>query len=120
MSNRRIKEAVEKFGERFLRRVYTQREIEYCFSQRDPYPCLAARWACKEAVMKAVYAELKTMLTWKDIEVNGVRFHPPDVKILRQDLRERLKLYKLVVSISHERDYSVAVAQLMRVGATCD
>ncbi|NPB07427.1 MAG: holo-[acyl-carrier-protein] synthase [Aquificae bacterium] len=108
--NDRIKEAVERFGERFLRRVYTSRELEYCFSQRESIPCLAARWACKEAVLKAFYQKFGLLLRFKEIEVLGNRGRPARVKVLREDLRDILNSCEIIVSLSHERDYSVAVA----------
>jgi holo-[acyl-carrier protein] synthase len=106
VSNHRIRQAVERFGDRFLKRIYTEKELEYCKSQQAYYECLSARWACKEAVLKAVYQELGILLRFSEIEVVGNRGKPAWVRIKREGL-EKLKV---LVSLSHERDYSVAVA----------
>lgn len=110
--NDRIREAVDRFGDRFLSRVYTQEELSYCKVQRSFYECLSARWACKEAVLKAFYREFGILLRFKEIEVLGDRGKPARVRILR-DL-DLLKDVDIVVSLSHERDYSVAVAYLLK------
>lgn len=112
--NERIKEALEKFGERFLNRVYTSRELEYCYAHRDFLPCLAARWAGKEAVLKAFYSEFEILLRFKEIEILGNRGRPPTVLINREGVEEILKRYEVVLSLSHERDYSVAVAYIKK------
>ncbi len=110
VQNRRIEEAIDRFGEKFLRRVFTEKELEYCTSQRNKVPCLAARWACKEAVLKAFYQEFGVLLRFKEIEVLGNSGQPARVLIRREGIEEVLKGREILVSISHERDYSVAVA----------
>ncbi len=112
VKNERIERAIEKFGERFLKRIYTQREIDYCNSQEAFIPCLSARWACKEAVLKAVYAEFGILLRFKEIEVLGNRGKPAKVVLHREDIRDVLGKREVLVSISHEKDYSVAVAYI--------
>ncbi|SHK51791.1 holo-ACP synthase [Thermocrinis minervae] len=106
VKNDRIRKAVEKYGERFLKRIYTQEELAYCSQSQNFYECLSARWACKEAVIKAVYQKTGLLLRFSEIEVLGNRGKPATVRLLR----EELKSLKLLVSISHEREYSVAVA----------
>jgi len=110
--NSRIEEAISRFGERFLRRVYTQREIEYCNSQKGSIPCLAARWACKEAVLKAFYIEFGVLLRLKEIEVLGNTGEPAQVIIHREGVGDILGNRRVLVSLSHERDYSVAFAYI--------
>ncbi len=110
VKNERIREAIERFGEKFLRRIYTQRELDYCNSRRDSVPCLSARWACKEAVLKAFYAEFGVLLRFREIEVLGNRGKPAEVLIHRREVEDLLGGRRVVVSISHEREYSVAVA----------
>ncbi|MCS7262909.1 MAG: holo-ACP synthase [Aquificaceae bacterium] len=108
VNNQRIKEAVERFGERFLRRVYTQEELAYCQSQRAYYECLSARWACKEAVLKAFYQSYGVLLKFTEIEVLGDQGRPARVRIRRRGF-EKVNVF---VSLSHEREFSVAVAYL--------
>src|SRR5689334_23116205 len=65
----RIRDTFQRYGERFLRRVYTDGEIAYCMRHRDPIPSLAARFAAKEAAMKALGTGHSRGVLWKDIEV---------------------------------------------------
>jgi len=51
---KRLRDAHEKWGMRFFERIYTRKEIDYCFSKKDPFPSLAVRFAAKEAVIKAI------------------------------------------------------------------
>ncbi|MDQ7038722.1 MAG: holo-ACP synthase [Aquificota bacterium] len=110
VKNSRIEDALKRFGDRFLSRVFTPREIDYCMSQKNTVPCLAARWACKEAVLKAFYQEFGILLRFKEIEVLGNSGKPAEVVIRREEVRDLLRGRRIIVSLSHERDYSVAVA----------
>ena len=65
----RIAAAIERFGERFLNRVYTPREIAYCRSKKNAVERFAARFAAKEAAMKAIGTGLRQGVTWHDVEV---------------------------------------------------
>ncbi len=110
VSNERIKKAIERFGDRFLRRVYTQREIAYCKAKPNMYQCLSARWACKEAVIKAFYQEYGIILRFFHIEILGFEGLPAQVNILLEEAKKALKDKRILISLSHERDYSIAVA----------
>jgi holo-[acyl-carrier protein] synthase len=109
VSNERIRKAIEKFGERFLKRIYTPLELEYCKKQADWIACLSARWAGKEAVLKAVYQSKGAVLKFSEIEILGDFGKPAKVRLLR----EELKNLQVLVSLSHEREYSVAVAVII-------
>lgn len=115
VKNSRIERAVARFGSKFLNRIYTKKELEYCFSQKKNIPCLAARWACKEAVLKAFFIEFGILLRFKEIEVLGNRGLPAVVVIHRKEARDILKNYEILVSLSHEEDYSVAVALIREI-----
>ena len=65
----RIRAAVDRFGERFLRRVFTPEEVRYCVSKINAAERLAARFAAKEAGMKAIGTGLRHGVTWQDVEV---------------------------------------------------
>ncbi|MFN7065559.1 MAG: holo-ACP synthase [Aquificaceae bacterium] len=110
VKNQRIREAVERFGERFLKRIYTEEELRYCSGQQAFYECLSARWACKEAVLKAFYQAYGVVIKLSEIEVLGDRGRPAKARILREGFRE----CKVVVSLSHEREFSVAVAYVLK------
>ena len=106
VSNERIKKAIEKFGEKFLKRTYTPLELEYCKKQADWIACLSARWAGKEAVLKAVYQSKGVVLKFSEIEILGDFGKPAKVRLLREDLKN----LQVLVSLSHEKEYSVAVS----------
>ena len=103
----RIKEAVARFGERFLGRVFTPGERAYCLEKSDPYPSLAARWAAKEAFMKAVGTGWGKGIQWTDIEV-ALKDGKPHL-VLRGRALEVLGRRRAEVSLSHTRSYAVAV-----------
>ena len=65
----RIGTTFERYGDRFLRRVFTDGEIAYCTLRRNPVPHLAGRFAAKEAAMKALGTGHSRGVLWKDIEV---------------------------------------------------
>lgn len=99
VSIERIKSVYEKFNIRFLNRVFTAEEIKYSFSHLNPFPHLAARFAVKEAVIKAL--KKPKGLKLKDIEVVNNLDGSPEVKI--DGLNK-----KIFISLSHERNYTVA------------
>ncbi|GBD14627.1 Holo-[acyl-carrier-protein] synthase [bacterium HR25] len=104
----RIQAALARFGDRFLRRVYTP--LEAALYRRRPHE-LAARFAAKEAVMKALGTGARGV-AWREIEVLPNRRGKPLV-YLHGRARERaaaLGLSGLDVSMSHSRDYAVAMA----------
>ena len=102
----RIREAVSRWGERFLQRVYTQSEIDYC---RNRAPQLAARFAAKEATMKALGPGIDGV-GWRDIEIINNQEGAPSV-YLRGRARARsdeLGLAPLAISLSHSREHAIA------------
>ncbi|MCS7083384.1 MAG: holo-ACP synthase [Aquificaceae bacterium] len=104
----RFRKAIEKHGERFLKRVFSDEELRLCFLRANPDVCLAGRWACKEAVFKAFYAHNGTKLRLRDIEITK---GPEGEPVLRIKGREE---YRIKVSISHDGDYAIAVAYVLK------
>ncbi len=108
----RIRDMVETYGERFLRRVFSDDELAYCMRFSEPFPHLAARWAAKEAVAKALGTGFSQGVTWKSICV----IHAPNGEPLAlltgtaQKLAASLKVKKIWLSLSHTHDYATAVA----------
>ena len=102
----RIEVALRRWGERFLRRVYTDREVAFC---RGRVPELAARFAGKEAVMKALGTGVRGV-GWREIEILPMRGGKPLVFLHgRARLRaEFLGLQDFAISLSHSRDFAVA------------
>src|SRR5919201_2731605 len=105
----RIKRVLDKFGDRFLRRVYTDWERGYC---RDNVLHLAGRWAAKEAVSKVLGLGVRGV-GWREIEILRTPLGQPIVKLHGNAERRARALGlrdPLSVSISHIRDLAVAVA----------
>ena len=104
----RIQESIENLGDKFLNKIYTEKEIDYCESKgKSKYEHYAARFAVKEAAFKAVSEEVedKYNVSWKDIETMNDKKGRPIVKILF--LKDN-KVENVDVSISHCKDYAVA------------
>ncbi|NPA54112.1 MAG: holo-[acyl-carrier-protein] synthase [Aquificae bacterium] len=111
VENKRILHAIEKFGNKFLSRVFTKKEISYCYCKKNLHQCLAARFAAKEAFIKAFFQAFKIKLFPSQIEIIGKEGYPAEI-FLHLPEKEKLKIensYKSTLSISHERNYSVAV-----------
>lgn len=105
----RIKEAVERWGERFLRRVFTPGEIAYCYKKKNPFLSLSARFAAKEAFIKAAGSSKGISLA--DIEVRNSEGGVPFISV-ENKLKEFLaanSLSRTHLSLSHEKDYAVAL-----------
>ena len=102
----RIAATVARWGDRFLRRIYTQEELYYC---RGRPPQLAARFAAKEAVMKALGTGVRGV-GWRDIEVVRQRGRAPTVRLHGRATKvsERLAVTQIALSISHSKEYAVA------------
>ena len=104
VETRRIREMVEK-GDGFAERVFTRAELDYSLSKRSKYMSLAARFAAKEAVAKA----LGQSFSWQDVEmVNGHNGKP--VVNLHGRAKEVAGSARVHVSVSHTRNYASAVA----------
>lgn len=105
----RIRRSVETLGDRFLEKVFTPLEIAYCRSKHDSQQHLAARFAAKEAVSKAVSTGWAGEFRWKDVEVINDASGQPHVTLYGK-LRDTLASSSIFVSISHSETHVVAVA----------
>ena len=106
----RIKESIEDLGKKFLNRIYTQKEIEYCESKKgQKYQHYAARFAAKEAIFKAISKELndKYEIGWKDMEIFNDEQGRPQVKI------KGVQKENIDISISHCKNYAVAMVVML-------
>ena len=104
----RVKESIESLGERFINRVFTEKEIEYCESKKNQkYQHYAARFAAKEAVFKALSWKLedKYAICWKDIEVVDDKQGRPSLNIIGMNLND---IENIDISLSHCKEYAVA------------
>jgi holo-[acyl-carrier protein] synthase len=111
----RIEQAVARWGERFLRRVYTPAEIEYCGSRATS---LAARWAAKEAVSKALGTGWAPQerheagwIDWTEIEVERLPSGQPSLRLhdKAQARADELGIVGWQLSLSHTRDHAIAM-----------
>ena len=102
----RVRHVLDRYGQRFLKRVFTEGEIAYC---RGRPANLAARFAAKEATMKALGTGVRGV-GWRDIEVVRSESGAPSVKLHnRAEQRAiRLAVREISLSLSHSRDYAVA------------
>lgn len=114
----RIRRLVGRYGDRFLRRVYHPSEVGYCLGQ-ERYRRLAARYAAKEAILKAIGTGLRRS-RWHDMEVVRDPLGHPEVRLsgnLAQEAAQR-GIERIVISLSHTREY--AVAQALAIGRGTD
>ena len=103
----RVKQSIEETDGKFCERVYTEKEIEYCESKKmQKYQHYAARFAAKEAVLKAIseLLESKFDIEWKEIEIQNDENGRPYVNILKQGIH----IDNIDISISHCKTYAVA------------
>jgi len=110
----RIESSLEKFGDRFLKRVLHPDEIAYCQSHKRPAPFVAARFAAKEAISKAFGTGIGAQLGWHDIEVGRkpsgepfVILHGGGGKLLQERGGGAV-----LISLSHTQEHATAVAIL--------
>jgi holo-[acyl-carrier protein] synthase len=111
----RVAEVFERFGDRFLARVFTAGEVAYCTRHRNPVPHLAGRFAAKEAAMKALGTGHSRGVLWKDIEVvraggpPQLRFHGGAASRAAQ-----MKVSGSLLTITHSD--TLAMAQVLLLG----
>jgi|SRR5271157_5843001 len=110
----RIARMIERHGELFINRVYTADEVRYCRSRRQSTQHFAARWAAKEAVLKALGIG-KRGVAWTDIEIRKSTSGPLTVAVRGaiKDLVERLGVAKVLVSIAFCRTHATAYAMAL-------
>ncbi len=109
----RIAQMIERHGEQFLTRVFTSAEIQYCQSRAQATQHFAARWAAKEAVLKALGIGLRKGLSWRDIEIKN---EPTGVKpqvVLRgtaKEMVESMDVEQVLITLAHCRSHATAYA----------
>jgi len=111
---RRIEESIEKYGDRFKSKIFTEAEREYCESKSGAASYYAKRWAAKEAVAKALAGPKTKSLSWQDVEITNDPSGRPSVKLRRGALR-RMKSrlpdgHKGHIFLSLSDDYPYAQA----------
>ena len=108
----RIKNSIQKYSDRFKKKIFTQKEIDYCHSQADPAKHFAARFTVKEAVLKCFGTGMTGGILWKDIEVDKLNSGQPVLNLYGngKQLFNQLNLKHIHISITHDKTYAVAHA----------
>jgi len=109
----RIEATIERYGDRFLRRIFTDGEIAYATRRRNPAPHFAGRFAAKEAAMKALGTGHSQGVLWRDIEVVRAPGGPPQLQFHGGAARRfaGLKAQSSLLTITHSQ--TLAIAQVM-------
>ena len=89
----KLKKIYERWGNKFLKRIFTDKEIKYCFERYNPFFHLGARFAVKESIIKA----MEERIGFRDIEIASFK-------------TARVKNFLFSISMSHSGDYAVAIA----------
>jgi len=103
----RIKKLLDRYGDKFLKRIFTDVEIEYSSKKKDK-GSFAARFAAKEAVFKSTGLGLGKGMTWRDVEVINDPKGKPEVRLYGKTA-ELLAQKKVQLSLSHSKDASIAM-----------
>src|SRR5689334_24048557 len=114
VENARIRDSIDRFGDRFLSRIYTEVEKEYCSKCSNPVIHFAARFAAKEAAFKALGTGWAAGVKWKDIEVERLPSGKPELHLHGEALARATSMGSLrfFVSLTHDQLVSVAVVIL--------
>ncbi len=106
----RIRAAVERHGDRFLKRVFTPDEVSYCLSKANAAERLAARFAAKEAGMKAIGTGLSHGVTWQSVEVVRFPGQRPTLAFSGKaaEIAARMGCKRTHLSLSHTADQAIA------------
>jgi holo-[acyl-carrier protein] synthase len=106
----RIRASVARFGERFLRRIFTDGEIRYCESKASRFESYAARFAAKEAGMKALGTGWSRGVRWRDIEVVRPKGQRPTLQFHGRaaEIAARLGAANIALSLTHTADEALA------------
>ena len=110
----RIRQSISQFGDRFLRRIYTDNERAYASSKANAAERFAARFAAKEAGMKAIGTGWRRGVTWKDFEVVNERSGRPTLLLsgVARDIADQLGVSRISISLTHTQDMAFAVVIL--------
>src|SRR3989338_5011045 len=99
----RLKQAIDRWGDHFLKHVFHEEEIEYARKHQNPLQHYAARFAAKEAVYKAI--NHRTHFGWKDLKIVNDENGRPFCVFLNKPFK-----HKIFLSLSHSKNYAIASA----------
>ncbi len=114
VQNDRIRDSIQRFGDRFLNRIYTQGEIDYCKKCSQPEIHYAARFAAKEAAFKALGTGWAAGVKWKDVEIERLPSGKPELHLHGEALNRAVSAgaVRFHVSLTHDQLVSSAVVVL--------
>ena len=112
----RVRGVLDRQGERFLQRVFTDEERAYCDNMKFPHKHLAARFAAKEAIAKAFTTGIGAELGWKSASIYHGARHEPLVRLDEKGtaLLHRIGGSRVLVSLSHTDGHALAIAAIVR------
>lgn len=113
----RIKDSIEKLGDKFINKVFTLKEIKYCESKgKQKYQHYAARFAAKEATFKAISWKLKNKyeISWTDVEVENDEQGRPKLNLINRNLKGIDDIENMDISISHCKQYAIANVVILK------
>ena len=105
----RIRTAIDAWGFHFLKKIFTEKEIQYCTSKKNSYEHFAARFAAKEAVSKALEIGWRGGFRWQDVEIVNEQSGKPGV-ILYEHVNKLLANSRVLLSLSHTETTVIAFA----------
>jgi holo-[acyl-carrier protein] synthase len=110
----RIRQSIARWGDRFLDRIYTKRERAYAASKANSAERFAARFAAKEAGMKAIGTGWNLGVTWKDFEVVNEALGRPTLRLsgVAQQIANHLRVERISVSLTHTAEVAFAIVML--------
>lgn len=110
----RFRKVMERLKDKFLVRVFTPGEQQFCIQHRDPVPHFAVRFAAKEAVFKALGTGWAKGVTWLDVEVQRERQDAPKIALFGEAQRLSIQLgaQKVHLSLSHSDNWAIATVIL--------
>jgi holo-[acyl-carrier protein] synthase len=110
----RVRSLVDRYGERFERRVFTERERGYCRNDRRRHECLGGRFAAKEAALKAIGTGLSQGIRWHDVELVSTEYQPPRIEWhgRAREIAAARGMQHCHVTITHDGGLAVAVVVL--------
>jgi len=111
---RRMGRVIDRWGKRFIDRIFTAQEINFCFQGTKSVSSLALRFAAKEAFSKAIGLGMRKGIRWQDIEIVQNPSGRPDLNVTGKALSFCRKegIIRWYVSLSDEGDYGIAVVVL--------
>lgn len=112
----RIARMIERHGELFLTRVYTEHEVRYCQARKHATEHFAGRWAAKEAVLKCLGTGWRRGICWTDIEVRNQPDGRPEILMCggAKDIAQRQRIADILITVSHCRSFATAYAVAVR------